>query len=84
MSTTEDRTEAGQAGFLAIELDGAGWDGGDFASLTEAVLAAESAGFHAATFTDAPVAGRANALQRAAYAGGQDAWREAHGYQSLL
>lgn len=69
MSTTEDRTEAGQAGFLAIELDGAGWDGGDFASLTEAVLAAESAGFHAATFTDAPVAGRANALQRAAYAG---------------
>jgi alkanesulfonate monooxygenase SsuD/methylene tetrahydromethanopterin reductase-like flavin-dependent oxidoreductase (luciferase family) len=58
-----------QAGFLAIELDGAGWDGGDFASLTEAVLAAESAGFHAATFADAPVPGRANALQRAAYAG---------------
>jgi alkanesulfonate monooxygenase SsuD/methylene tetrahydromethanopterin reductase-like flavin-dependent oxidoreductase (luciferase family) len=58
-----------QAGFLAIELDGAGWDGGDFASLGEAVLAAESAGFHAATFADAPVPGRANALQRAAYAG---------------
>jgi alkanesulfonate monooxygenase SsuD/methylene tetrahydromethanopterin reductase-like flavin-dependent oxidoreductase (luciferase family) len=57
------------AGFLAIELDGAGWDGGDFASLGEAVLAAESAGFHAATFADAPVPGRANALQRAAYAG---------------
>ncbi|MHA7290451.1 LLM class flavin-dependent oxidoreductase [Arthrobacter sp. MDT3-24] len=70
MSTTEEHaTEAGHAGFLAIELDGAGWDGGDFASLAEAVLAAESAGFHAATFTDAPVAGRTNALQRAAYAG---------------
>ncbi len=53
-------------GFLAIELDGAGWDGAD---LTRAVLAAESAGFHAATFTDAPASGRANALQRAAFAG---------------
>ncbi|MFF1252029.1 LLM class flavin-dependent oxidoreductase [Pseudarthrobacter sp. NPDC058329] len=52
-----------------MELDGAGWNGGDFAGLTEAVLAAESAGFHAATFTDSPVPGRANALQRAAYAG---------------
>ncbi|NUS36112.1 MAG: LLM class flavin-dependent oxidoreductase [Pseudarthrobacter sp.] len=52
------------AGFLAIELDGAGWDG-----ISRAVLAAESAGFHAATFTDAPVPGRANALQRAAFAG---------------
>ena len=51
-------------GFLAIELDGAGWDG-----ISRAVLAAESAGFHAATFTDAPAPGRANALQRAAYAG---------------
>lgn len=70
MSTTEEHaTKAGHAGFLAIELDGAGWDGGDFSSLAEAVLAAESAGFHAATFTDAPVAGRTNALQRAAYAG---------------
>ncbi|WP_285248010.1 LLM class flavin-dependent oxidoreductase [Pseudarthrobacter sp. efr-133-R2A-89] len=53
-------------GFLAIELDGAGWDG---AGLARAVLSAESAGFHAATFTDAPVPGRANALQRAAFAG---------------
>ncbi|KRE90108.1 LLM class flavin-dependent oxidoreductase [Arthrobacter sp. Soil764] len=53
-------------GFLAIELDGAGWDGAD---ITRAVLAAESAGFHAATFTDAPAPGRANALQRAAFAG---------------
>jgi len=54
------------AGFLAIELDGAGWEGAD---LTRAALAAESAGFHAATFTDAPVPGRVNALQRAAFAG---------------
>lgn len=53
-------------GFLAIELDGAGWDG---AEIARAVLAAESAGFHAATFTDVPVPGRANALQRAAFAG---------------
>ncbi|MGN7149360.1 LLM class flavin-dependent oxidoreductase [Arthrobacter sp. SAFR-179] len=53
-------------GFLAIELDGAGWDGAD---ITRAVLAAESAGFHAATFTDAPAPGRANAMQRAAFAG---------------
>ncbi|MFK0009995.1 LLM class flavin-dependent oxidoreductase [Paenarthrobacter sp. NPDC090520] len=57
------------AGFLAIELDGAGWDGGAFNGLAEAVLAAESAGFHIATFADAPEAGRANALQRAAFAG---------------
>ncbi|MGF9649830.1 LLM class flavin-dependent oxidoreductase [Pseudarthrobacter oxydans] len=70
MSTPEKNTpEAGRAGFLAIELDGAGWDGGDFATLAEAVLAAESAGFHAATFIDAPAPGRTNALQRAAYAG---------------
>jgi alkanesulfonate monooxygenase SsuD/methylene tetrahydromethanopterin reductase-like flavin-dependent oxidoreductase (luciferase family) len=62
-------TSSIKPGFLAIELDGAGWDGGDFASLGEAVLAAESAGFHAATFTDAPVPGRTNALQRAAFAG---------------
>lgn len=62
MSTSSPR----QAGFLAIELDGAGWDGAD---ITRAVLAAESAGFHAATFTDVPVPGRANALQRAAFAG---------------
>ncbi|MFJ4030100.1 LLM class flavin-dependent oxidoreductase [Paenarthrobacter sp. NPDC089989] len=57
------------AGFLAIELDGAGWDGGAFGSLAQAVLAAESAGFHIATFKDTPDAGRANALQRAAFAG---------------
>jgi alkanesulfonate monooxygenase SsuD/methylene tetrahydromethanopterin reductase-like flavin-dependent oxidoreductase (luciferase family) len=62
-------TETPRGGFLAIELDGAGWDGGDFGSLAEAVLAAESAGFHVATFTDSPLPGRANALQRAAYAG---------------
>ena len=70
MSTTEVKAnQAARAGFLAIELDGAGWDGGEFASLGEAVLAAESAGFHVATFTDGPVPGRVNALQRAAYAG---------------
>jgi alkanesulfonate monooxygenase SsuD/methylene tetrahydromethanopterin reductase-like flavin-dependent oxidoreductase (luciferase family) len=70
VSTPKHRTaKAGRAGFLAIELDGAGWGGGEFASLAEAVLAAESAGFHVATFADAPVPGRANALQRAAYAG---------------
>ena len=76
MSTIDDRTPtAGRGGFLAIELDGAGWDGRrfgsteGFASLAEAVLAAESAGFHVATFTDSPAPGRANALQRAAYAG---------------
>ncbi|MET1089126.1 MAG: LLM class flavin-dependent oxidoreductase [Arthrobacter sp.] len=70
MSTTAPAPdEKNRAGFLAIELDGASWDGGDFASLGEAVLAAESAGFHAATFADAPVPGRANALQRAAFAG---------------
>jgi alkanesulfonate monooxygenase SsuD/methylene tetrahydromethanopterin reductase-like flavin-dependent oxidoreductase (luciferase family) len=70
VSTPKHRTaKAGSAGFLAIELDGAGWGGGEFASLAEAVLAAESAGFHVATFADAPVPGRANALQRAAYSG---------------
>ncbi|UVJ39290.1 LLM class flavin-dependent oxidoreductase [Arthrobacter sp. CJ23] len=58
MSTTP------KAGFLAIELDGAAPDG-----LAAAVLAAESAGFHAATFADAPIPGRINALQRAAFAG---------------
>ncbi|MFE4198629.1 LLM class flavin-dependent oxidoreductase [Paenarthrobacter sp. NPDC056912] len=55
---------AEKAGFLAIELDGAGYE-----NLARAVLAAESAGFHVATFKDAPEAGRANALQRAAFAG---------------
>ncbi|MGR0160495.1 LLM class flavin-dependent oxidoreductase [Paenarthrobacter nitroguajacolicus] len=60
MSTYEDR----KAGFLALELDGAGYE-----NLAAAVLSAESAGFHAATFKDTPEAGRANALQRAAFAG---------------
>lgn len=77
MSATDDRTVSASTrlGFLAIELDGAGWDGRKrgstegFASLAEAVLAVESAGFHVATFADSPAAGRANALQRAAYAG---------------
>ncbi|WP_284976215.1 LLM class flavin-dependent oxidoreductase [Arthrobacter sp. efr-133-TYG-104] len=53
-----------RAGFLAIELDGAGYE-----NLAAAVLAAESAGFHVATFKDSPQAGRVNALQRAAFAG---------------
>ena len=63
-------------GFLALELDGAtagaavgtaGAPGGT--PLAAAVLAAESAGFHAVTFRDSPEAGRLNALQRAAFAG---------------
>lgn len=54
------------SGFLAIELEGAGGVGADLAA---AALAAESAGFHAATFTDGPVPGRVNALQRAAFLG---------------
>ncbi|NQD90441.1 LLM class flavin-dependent oxidoreductase [Paenarthrobacter sp. CM16] len=57
-------SEENRAGFLAIELDGAGYE-----NLAAAVLAAESAGFHVATFKDTPEAGRANALQRAAFAG---------------
>lgn len=76
MNTSGKSTPAARtAGFLAIELDGAGWNGtafgsqNGFATLTEAVLAAESAGFHVATFTDSPAQGRADALQRAAYAG---------------
>jgi alkanesulfonate monooxygenase SsuD/methylene tetrahydromethanopterin reductase-like flavin-dependent oxidoreductase (luciferase family) len=76
VSTTDGYSaEARRAGFLAIELDGAGWDGSGvggsdvFASFAEAVLAAEAAGFHAATFADPTLPGRANALQRAAYAG---------------
>ncbi|WP_024818411.1 LLM class flavin-dependent oxidoreductase [Arthrobacter sp. 31Y] len=60
MSTFEER----KAGFLAIELDGAGYK-----NIAAAVLAAESAGFQAATFKDTPEAGRTNALQRAAFAG---------------
>lgn len=54
------------SGFLAIELEGAGGVGADLAA---AAMAAESAGFHAATFTDGPVPGRVNALQRAAFLG---------------
>ncbi|MDR7081608.1 alkanesulfonate monooxygenase SsuD/methylene tetrahydromethanopterin reductase-like flavin-dependent oxidoreductase (luciferase family) [Arthrobacter ginsengisoli] len=83
---------AGQgAGVLVIELDGAGVHPAAWratrtapasvltpARLREVVLAAESAGFHAATFSDAPLAeegagpnsaARLNALQRAAFAG---------------
>ncbi len=60
MSTFEER----KAGFLAVELDGAGYE-----NIAAAVLAAESAGFHAATFKDTPDSGRTNALQRAAFAG---------------
>ncbi|MGM7776856.1 LLM class flavin-dependent oxidoreductase [Arthrobacter sp. KNU-44] len=91
MSTlTESRP--GQPGFLALELDGDGahpaaWrkarhapDGLlNGARIRSTVLAAESAGFHVATFGDGPVgsavaggrdvAGRLNALQRAAFAG---------------
>ncbi|MDR6989891.1 alkanesulfonate monooxygenase SsuD/methylene tetrahydromethanopterin reductase-like flavin-dependent oxidoreductase (luciferase family) [Paenarthrobacter nitroguajacolicus] len=60
MSFSEEK----KAGFLAIELDGAGYE-----NLATAVLAAESAGFHVATFADGRVPGRTNALQRAAFAG---------------
>ncbi len=40
-----------------------------YGNIASAVLAAESAGFHVATFKDTPDAGRVNALQRAAFAG---------------
>ena len=80
-------------GLLIIELDGAGGHPAAWratgaapaavltpARLREVVLAAETAGFHAATFSDAPrtkddaerpadTAARLNALQRAAFAG---------------
>lgn len=83
----------GQPGFLALELDGDGahpaaWRKARHAPdellngsrIRNTVLAAESAGFHVATFADGPgtdgsgasgrdVAGRLNALQRAAFAG---------------
>ncbi len=81
-------TLSSNAGFLALELDG---DGAHPAAwrkarhtpdellngerIKDTVLAAESAGFHVATFADGPlpdgsdVAGRLNALQRAAFAG---------------
>ncbi|MFF1384392.1 LLM class flavin-dependent oxidoreductase [Arthrobacter sp. NPDC058288] len=57
---------AGGWGFLALELDGVT---GGASALAAAVLAAESAGFHAVTFSDSPAQGRLNALQRAAFAG---------------
>ncbi|KQR62819.1 nitrilotriacetate monooxygenase [Arthrobacter sp. Leaf337] len=57
---------AGGWGFLALELDGVA---GGASALAAAVLAAESAGFHAVTFSDSPAQGRLNALQRAAFAG---------------
>ncbi|GAA1272775.1 LLM class flavin-dependent oxidoreductase [Arthrobacter pascens] len=76
-------------GFLALELDGDGahpaaWRKArhaptgllDGARIRATVLAAESAGFHVATFADgalpaggAGITGRLNALQRAAFAG---------------
>ncbi|WP_442544465.1 LLM class flavin-dependent oxidoreductase [Arthrobacter sp. KN11-1C] len=83
----------GRPGFLALELDGDGahpaaWRKArhapdellNGARIRSTVLAAESAGFHVATFADGPlvgslgaggrdVAGRLNALQRAAFAG---------------
>jgi len=72
---TNPKTPGGR-GFLALELDGAGHGGAgndgaghSGARFGAAVLAAESAGFHAVTFKDSPAAGRLNALQRAAFAG---------------
>ncbi|MGO4859256.1 LLM class flavin-dependent oxidoreductase [Arthrobacter sp. 2MCAF14] len=82
----------GRPGFLALELDGDGahpaaWRKArhapdellNGARIRSTVLAAESAGFHVATFADGPAAssvarvrdagGRLNALQRAAFAG---------------
>lgn len=75
-------------GFLALELDGDGahpaaWRAARHAPaelltgdrIRSTVLAAESAGFHIATFADGPlddgdgVAGRLDAVQRAAFAG---------------
>ena len=69
MSTPKHLNEGGRAGFLASNLTVPGWDGGDFASLAEAVLAAESAGFHAGHLRRRARSGPTNALQRAAYAG---------------
>lgn len=75
-------------GFLALELDGDGahpaaWRAARHAPaelltgarIKSTVLAAESAGFHVATFSDGPlgggtdIAGRLDAVQRAAFAG---------------
>ncbi|MCA4134984.1 LLM class flavin-dependent oxidoreductase [Arthrobacter sp. M4] len=66
---TAAKDSSGQSGFLAIDLDGV-----RPVDLATTVLAAESAGFHVATFADGPVlegrpAHRLNALQRAAFAG---------------
>jgi alkanesulfonate monooxygenase SsuD/methylene tetrahydromethanopterin reductase-like flavin-dependent oxidoreductase (luciferase family) len=64
------KSVSGGWGFLALELDGAAVDAHQGpAALAAAALAAESAGFHAVTFSDSPAAGRLNALQRAAFAG---------------
>lgn len=65
-NNTDSNNTAGGRGFLALELDGVA---GGASALAAAVLAAESAGFHAVTFRDSPAEGRLNALQRAAYAG---------------
>ncbi|MFK4299581.1 alkanesulfonate monooxygenase SsuD/methylene tetrahydromethanopterin reductase-like flavin-dependent oxidoreductase (luciferase family) [Arthrobacter sp. GAS37] len=83
-----DNSRPGRPGFLALELDGDGahpaaWRKArhapdellNGARIRSTVLAAESAGFHVATFADGPVSsgrdvvGRLNALQRAAFAG---------------
>jgi alkanesulfonate monooxygenase SsuD/methylene tetrahydromethanopterin reductase-like flavin-dependent oxidoreductase (luciferase family) len=81
--------EQTRAGFLALELDGDGahpaaWRAARHAPvelltgdrIRSTVLAAESAGFHVATFADAPpatggagIGGRLDAVQRAAFAG---------------
>lgn len=79
-----------RAGFLALELDGDGahpaaWRAARHAPeellngdrIRSTVLAAESAGFHVATFSDGPlspgagadIGGRLDAVQRAAFAG---------------
>ncbi len=86
--STHSETAPGRSGFLALELDRDGahpaaWRKArhapdellNGARIRSTVLAAESAGFHVATFADGPVssgrdvAGRLNALQRAAFAG---------------
>lgn len=80
--------EAQARGFLALELDGDGahpaaWRAARHAPtelltgerIRTTVLAAESAGFHVATFSDGPldaragIGGRLDAVQRAAFAG---------------
>ncbi|MEV8149450.1 LLM class flavin-dependent oxidoreductase [Arthrobacter sp. NPDC080073] len=85
---TPTEPRPGRPGFLALELDGDGahpaaWRKArhapdellNGARIRSTVVAAESAGFHVATFADGPVSsgrdvvGRLNALQRAAFAG---------------